>query len=79
MDEKDIVVVVFDVDVVIINDDDFVNLKVVNLDPSFHIISRCEFFISYTSDNFDNVRMENDRVTKIVGMEDVCLETNIGC
>ncbi|XP_038972099.1 uncharacterized protein LOC120104663 [Phoenix dactylifera] len=39
--------------------------------------SLLDFFTSYTSGDFGSVSMENDGVTKIMGMGDICLKTGI--
>lgn len=36
----------------------------------------CTFFTSYTSHDFGYVRMGNDNVSKIISMENICLETS---
>ena len=45
---------------------------------SFHVTSHSDFFTFYRTDDFGNVRMRNNGVSKIVGIGDVCLETSIG-
>ena len=45
---------------------------------SFHVISHNDFFTSYRTGKFGNVRMGNSGVSKIVGVRDICLETSIG-
>ena len=51
----------------------------VDTTSSFHITARRDFFSSYTSGSFGWVRMGNEAKCEIVGMEDVELETSIGC
>ena len=46
---------------------------------SFHVTSHEDLFTSYTLGDFGHVRMGNEGMSKIVGMRDVCLETNTGC
>ena len=46
---------------------------------SFHITAHRNFFSSYTNGRFGWVRMGNEAKCEIVGMEDVELETSIGC
>ncbi|RDY05116.1 hypothetical protein CR513_11080, partial [Mucuna pruriens] len=43
-----------------------------------HVIPRKEFFTSYTSGDFGVSKMRNDGVTKVIGVGDVCLQTNTG-
>ena len=77
--------VVTDGELVIIHDDASVNLIgqetdwVIDSRASFHVTSLADFFTSYSQGEFGNVRMGNENVSKIVGMGDICLETNIGC
>ena len=69
----------------IIRDDASVNLIaqemdwVIDYEASFHVTLWADFFTSYSQGEFGNVRMGNEDVSKIVGMGDICLETNIGC
>nr|KYP39014.1 Retrovirus-related Pol polyprotein from transposon TNT 1-94 [Cajanus cajan] len=37
-----------------------------------------EFFTSYTSNDFGVLKMGNDGVSKVIGVGDVCLQTNMG-
>ncbi|BBG96644.1 hypothetical protein Prudu_005502 [Prunus dulcis] len=46
---------------------------------SFHVTSQRDFFTSYTNGDFGNVRMGNDKLSKIVGRGDISLETNTSC
>ena len=46
---------------------------------SFHITAHRNFFSSYTNGSFGWVKMGNEAKCEIVGMEDVELETSIGC
>ena len=79
------IVIVTDGELMIIRDDANVNLIsqetdwVIDSGASFHVTSRANFFTSYSQSEFGNVRMGNENVSKIVGMGDICLETNIGC
>ena len=77
--------VVTDGELMIIRDDASINMIsqemdwVIDSGASFHVTSRADFFTSYSQGEFGNVRMGNEDVSKIVGMGDICLETNIGC
>ncbi|KAJ4724838.1 Retrovirus-related Pol polyprotein from transposon TNT 1-94 [Melia azedarach] len=65
-------------------DDDVVNLMchetswVIDSGASIHATSRKEFFTSYTSGDFGDVKMRNNGLAKATGMGDVRLETNNG-
>ena len=82
--DKETNLVSTDGDVVIVCDDSCVNLIteecnwVVDSGASFHVTSRDDFFTSYNSGDFGNVRMGNTGASKIVGIGDVCLETGTG-
>ena len=52
---------------------------VIDSGASFHVTSWADFFTSYLQGEFGNVRIGNEDVSKIVGMGDIRLETNIGC
>ncbi|KAI9174719.1 hypothetical protein LWI28_021843 [Acer negundo] len=51
---------------------------VIDSGASIHATSRRDFFASYASGYFGDVKMGNNGVAKAVGMRDVCLETNNG-
>jgi len=44
---------------------------------TLHVTPRKEFFTSYTSNDFGVLKMGNDGVSKVVGIGDVCLQTNM--
>ncbi|KAF7130883.1 hypothetical protein RHSIM_Rhsim10G0164600 [Rhododendron simsii] len=83
--KKDTTAVASDGEVIIVCDDGFVGLTgqdlswVIDSGASFHVTSQRDFFASYIHGDFGHVRMGNEGVSKIVGMGDVCLETNTGC
>ena len=54
------------------------NNWVIDSSASFRVTSHSDFFTSYRTGDFGNVRMRNSGVSKIVGIRDVCLETSIG-
>ncbi|XP_016647234.1 PREDICTED: retrovirus-related Pol polyprotein from transposon TNT 1-94 [Prunus mume] len=57
-------------EVIILCGDGFVILSrywIVDSGASFHVTSRRDFFTSYTNGDFGNVRMGNDKLSKIVG------------
>ncbi|RDX90379.1 hypothetical protein CR513_27759, partial [Mucuna pruriens] len=71
------------------DDDDRVTTATVNLvsnesmwiidsSATLHVTPRKKFFTSYTSGDFGVLKMGNDGVTKIIGIGDVCLQTNTG-
>ena len=51
---------------------------VIDYGASFHVTSHSDFFTSYRTSDFCNVRMGNSSVSKIVDIEDIFLETSIG-
>ena len=51
---------------------------VIDFSASFHVTSHSDFFTSYRTSDFGNVRMGNSGVSKIVGIGDIFLETSIG-
>ncbi|KAI5342466.1 hypothetical protein L3X38_010341 [Prunus dulcis] len=59
--------------VIILCGDGFVNFSsqdtcwIVDFGASFHVTSQRDFFTSYTNGDFGNVRMGNDKLSKIVG------------
>ena len=77
--------VAFDDEVMIACDDACINLTcqepswVIDSAATYHVTSRRDFFSSYSKGDFGHVRMGNDAVANIIGMGDVCLETNTGC
>ena len=68
----------------IVTDDGCVNLItqdnnwVIDSSASFHVTCHSDFFTSYKTGNFGNVRMGISGVSKIVSIGDVLLETSIG-
>ena len=72
-------------DMFIVCGDNYVNITtqdtywVIDSGASFHVTSRRDFFTSYTDGDYGQVRMGNDHVSKIVGMGEICLETNTNC
>ncbi|KAJ9566889.1 hypothetical protein OSB04_002855 [Centaurea solstitialis] len=65
-------------------DDEMVNLAhddsswVVDTGVTSHVTSQRDFYSSYTSGNFGNVKMGNHGLSKIVGIGDVCLKFDTG-
>ena len=51
---------------------------VIDYGASFHVTSHSHFFTSYRTSDFAYVRMGNNGVSKIMGIEDIFLETSIG-
>ena len=51
----------------------------INLSASFHVIAHCDYFTFYVNGDYGHVRIGNEEASKIVGISDICLETNIGC
>ncbi|KAM1738798.1 hypothetical protein ACFX11_014582 [Malus domestica] len=46
---------------------------------SFHATSKREFFSTYKEGDFGIVKMGNESYSKILGIGDICLRTNLGC
>lgn len=73
-----------DGDVEIVFDNAYVNLAfqdtdwVIDSGASYHVTSHAEFFTTYTGGDFGIVRMGNTGSSKVVGIGDIHLETNIG-
>ncbi|PKI37165.1 hypothetical protein CRG98_042444, partial [Punica granatum] len=55
------------------------NRKTIDTGVSFHVTPHQDFFSSYTTGDYGSVRMGNGQSCKIVGIGDVCLETELGC
>ena len=51
---------------------------VIDLASSYHVTPRNELFTSYKAGDFGRVRMGNNSYADIVGIGDVCVETNTG-
>ena len=70
-------------DIMIVTDDGCVNLAtqdsnwVIDSGASFHVTSHSDYFSSYRTGDFGNVRMGNISVSKIVGIGDIFPETSI--
>ena len=45
---------------------------------SFHVTPYSDFFTSYFRGDFGNVKMGSSGASKIIGIGDICLETNLG-
>ena len=71
-------------DIMIVTDDGCVSFAtqdsnwVIDSGASFHVTSHSDFFTSYITGDFVNVRMGNSVVCKIVGIGDIFLEASIG-
>ncbi|RDX88680.1 hypothetical protein CR513_29695, partial [Mucuna pruriens] len=69
---------------VILRDFESVNLVsdesmwIIDSGATLHVTPRKEFFTSYTAGDFGVLKMGNDGVTKVIGVGDVCLQTNTG-
>ena len=87
MDKKqeDTMAVTTDGDLMVFCEDDCVNFVgqesnwVIDSGVSFHVTSRVDLFTTYTKGDNSSVRMGNEGLSKIIGMGEVCLETNFGC
>ena len=71
-------------DLVISHDPDSLNLVsdesmwIIDSGATLHVTTRKEFFTSYTPGDFGVLKMGNDGVSKVIGVGDVCLQTNMG-
>jgi len=54
------------------------NMWVVDSGATLHVTPRKDFFTSNTSGDFGVLKMGNDSVSKVTGVGDVCLQTNMG-
>ena len=52
---------------------------VVDLATSHHVIPTKRLFTTYKVGDFGVVKMGNSSYSKIVGIGDVCIKTNVGC
>lgn len=85
-EDKETTTVVFSVDVIILPTCEGTCFgltsdanQVIDTSVSFHCTPRKEVFISYQSDDFSVVRMENSDISKIIRKCDVYLKTNVSC
>jgi len=51
---------------------------IIDSGATLHVTPRKEFFTSYTSGDFGVLKMGNDGESKVIGVGDVCLQTNMG-
>ncbi|RDX90961.1 hypothetical protein CR513_27126, partial [Mucuna pruriens] len=69
-------------DLVILRDFESINfvsdesMWIIDRGATLHVTSRKEFITSYTTCEFGVLKMGNDSVTKVIGVGDVCLQTN---
>jgi len=54
------------------------SIWIIDSGVTLHVTPRKEFFTSYTSGDFGVLKMGNDGVSKVIGVGDVCLQTNMG-
>ncbi|RDX88624.1 hypothetical protein CR513_29762, partial [Mucuna pruriens] len=54
------------------------SMWIIDSGATLHVTPRKEFFTSYTAGDFGVLKMGNDGVTKVIGVGDVCLQTNTG-
>ena len=55
------------------------NAWATDLGVSFLVTIHCDYFISYANGDYGNTQMRNEGATEIVGIENICLEANVGC
>ena len=69
----------------IVYDESSINLTcytsdwVIDSSASFHVTAHHDYFTSYVNGDYDLGRMRNEGASKIVGIRNICLETNISC
>jgi len=51
---------------------------VVNSATSYNCVPKKEYFSSYRAEIFGRVKMGNNSVANIVGLGDICIQTNLG-
>ena len=51
---------------------------IIDSGATLHVTPRKEFFTSYTPGDFGVLKMGNDGVSKVIGIGDVWLQTNMG-
>ncbi|RDX90437.1 hypothetical protein CR513_27693, partial [Mucuna pruriens] len=73
-DDHDCVTTATGDDLVILQDFE----SIIDSGVTLHVTPRKEFFTSYTACDFGVLKMGNDGVTKVIGVGDVCLQTNTG-
>nr|KYP73281.1 Retrovirus-related Pol polyprotein from transposon TNT 1-94 [Cajanus cajan] len=54
------------------------SMWIVDSGATLHVTTRKEFFTSYTFGDFGVLKIGNDGVSKVIGVGDVCLQTNMG-
>ena len=52
---------------------------IIDTTASYHVTPNKEFFTSYMPGDFGTVKMGNTSYSKIVGIGDVCIQTDVGC
>ena len=52
---------------------------VIDSTASYHVTPKRELFTSYKVGNFGRVKMSNESLADIVGIGDICLQTDVGC
>ncbi|RDX88387.1 hypothetical protein CR513_30024, partial [Mucuna pruriens] len=70
--DDDYVTIAIGDDLVILQDFE----SIIDSGATLHITSRKEFFTSYIASDFGVLKMDNDGVTKVISVSDVCLQTN---
>jgi len=71
-------------DLVILHDSNSLNLVsnesiwIIDSGATLHVTARKEFSTSYTPGDFGVLKIGDDDVSKVIGVGDVCLQTNMG-
>lgn len=53
------------------------SMQIIDNGAMLHVTSRKDFFISYTFGDFGALKTGNDSVSKVIGIDGVCLQTNM--
>ncbi|RDX73836.1 hypothetical protein CR513_46494, partial [Mucuna pruriens] len=54
------------------------SMWIIDSGATLYVTPRKVFFTSYTTGDFEVLKMGNDGVTKVIGVGDICLQTNTG-
>ena len=83
-DDKNTTVFVFNSDEVLVLSNEYLQVDeqgvewIIDTAVSYHATPHLELFSNYRVRDFGTIKMRNSSHSKIVGMGDVCFETNMG-
>ncbi|GLU00723.1 hypothetical protein SLE2022_180690 [Rubroshorea leprosula] len=52
---------------------------IIDSGASYHCIPKREYFSTYKAGDFGTIKMGNKSVSHIMGVGDICVQTNVGC